>query len=353
MFEDYPDLAQTDEEAQGRFERTRGVDPFPQIPPALLNSADLYDYVRSAGILHPFDLSKLKSASYEAGIKGRCIWWDDKGKRQSINLGVDAEEFILTANSIAFVQVEPIFRLPDYIALRFNLKITHVHRGILLGTGPLVDPGFVGRLLIPLHNLTTNNYRFKVGDGLIWIEFTKTSRLPNQEAGIEEPGQHLSRRGRYVRFPEDKKNRDPEQYLEKAAGNNPIRSSIPEAVRESTEASKESAKSAAEAKESAKHMYTIIRNFSLVGLSAVLIALLALWWSTWDLLQGSTSLVATTQQQLREEAEKREDQTKRLEGLEQTSRSIHDELQDLKRTLSEISAKIERQERGKPGVSGR
>lgn len=354
MLEDYPDLAQTDEEAQKRFEKARQVDPFPEIPPALLNSADVYDYVRLASILHPFDLSKLKSASYEAGIRGRCIWWDDKGRRQTKNLGKDADEFTLFANSIAFVQVEPKFRLPDYIALRFNLKITHVHRGILLGTGPLVDPGFVGRLLIPLHNLTTNEYRFKAGDGLIWIEFTKTSPLRNEEEpGMEQAGHRLSRRGKFVSFPEKKTDLDPEQYLEKAGGNNPIRSSIPEAVRESTEASKESAKSSAEAQKSAEHMYTIIRNFSLVGLAAVLIALVALWWSTWGLLQGATSLVTTAQQQLREEAEKRQDQAKRLEGLEQTNRSLRDELQDLKRRLSDISARFEKAEREKLGHSGR
>ena len=166
MLEDYANLALTDEEAQRRFERYRSVDPFPEIPPALLNSADIYDYVRMTSILHPFHRGDLKSGSYEAGIKGRCVWWDDKGIRQTINIREGADEFKLSANSIAFVQVEPKFRLPDYIVLRFNLKITHVHRGILLGTGPLVDPGFVGRLLIPLHNLTTSDYLFKMGDGL-------------------------------------------------------------------------------------------------------------------------------------------------------------------------------------------
>jgi len=347
MLEDYPNLApiDNDEESQRRFERARGVDPFPEIPPALLNSADIYDYVRMAGILHPFHPEKLKSGSYEAGIKGRCIWWDDEAKRHSINLGKDADEFTLFANSIAFVQVEPKFRLPDYIALRFNLKITHVHRGILLGTGPLVDPGFVGRLLIPLHNLTTNPYRFKVGEGLIWIEFTKTSPLPNQEAGMEQAAQHLSRRREYVRFPEKKKNFAPEQYLEKAASNNPIRSSIPEAVRESKEASvssarysEESANSAKGAEKSAERMYTFVMGASAAGLAVLLIALVGLWLTTWSLLQDANGVVVAAQQQLREEAEKRQSQTKQLERLEQTNRLLHEELQVLKKRLSDIAS---------------
>ena len=179
-FEDYPDCAKTDDEAARRFELTESIDPFPDIQPSLLNSADVHDYVRMTGMLYPFDANPkyLKSASYEAAISGQCIWWDAKGDQFEVQLKKDGDEFLLQANSIAFVQVAPHFRLPDYIALRFNLKITHVHRGILLGTGPLVDPGFVGRLLIPLHNLTTNPYRFRFGEGLIWVEFTKTSIYP-------------------------------------------------------------------------------------------------------------------------------------------------------------------------------
>jgi hypothetical protein len=47
--------------------------------------------------------------------------------------------------------------------------------GPLLGTGPLVDPGFRGKLLIPMHNLTASDYELATKEALIWIEFTKTT----------------------------------------------------------------------------------------------------------------------------------------------------------------------------------
>ncbi len=34
-----------------------------------------------------------------------------------------------------------------------------VYKGLLLGTGPIVDPGFVGKLYIPLHKLLQINTR--------------------------------------------------------------------------------------------------------------------------------------------------------------------------------------------------
>ncbi|MDP9316476.1 MAG: hypothetical protein M3R24_37430, partial [Chloroflexota bacterium] len=149
-------FAQNDAEADQRFRRYKSVDPLKTVLPALLNSADIYDYVAKTGMLYPFDASGLKSASYEVNLLGKCVIWDEGGNKQKITIS-KGDEFKLPKNSIAFVQVEPFIRLPDYIALRFNLKITHVYRGLLLGTGPLVDPGFEGPLYIPLHNLTTND----------------------------------------------------------------------------------------------------------------------------------------------------------------------------------------------------
>src|SRR5205809_514104 len=126
MFADYPEIAQDDAEAEARFQGAQRVDPFPDIPPSLLNSADITDYVRVTGMIAPFHLDKLKSASYEAAIAGRCMWWDERREWKEVRLEKPGDKFVLQANSISFVQVEPKFRLPDFIVLRFNLKIKHV-----------------------------------------------------------------------------------------------------------------------------------------------------------------------------------------------------------------------------------
>jgi deoxycytidine triphosphate deaminase len=182
-----------DAEAANRAEHFRNLDPFEnKIPRALLSEEHIKDYVRVTGMLCPFypnDESRLKAASYEAWPL-RFIRWDEHGKKIITNF-VSQEErrryeacgYELPANSITFVQIESKIRLPNYIALRFNLRITHVHRGLLLGTGPLVDPGFAGDLLIPLHNLTSEPYRMKAG--VIWIEFTKTSARSSPSAEFE------------------------------------------------------------------------------------------------------------------------------------------------------------------------
>ena len=110
--------------------------------------------------------------------------------------------------------------------MRFDLKIMNVHRGILLGTGPVVDPGFEGHLLIPLHNLTTNVYSFKEDETFVWVEFTKIS--PNYRWDPSRFILHANRglHDQYKPFPTEKKYMTEWDYLYQAHPG-PIRSSIP------------------------------------------------------------------------------------------------------------------------------
>jgi deoxycytidine triphosphate deaminase len=218
--------AETEVDAEQRYNRYRDIDPFLDIDAALLNSAHISDYVAATGMIVPFveDDKHLKSASYGVALRGRCIYWDGNGEKKDFILSdvpIEGYEDIphqrsiaLDRNSIAFVTLEPTFRLPEYIALRFNLTIREVYRGLLLGTGPLVDPGFKGKLSFPLHNLTDNAYNLQAGEEIVWVEFTKVSRLPRWRASTPTTNAQL---GTFFGFPPRKLERkDVADYLNHA-----------------------------------------------------------------------------------------------------------------------------------------
>ena len=247
------DFARGDDEARNRAFFFKELDPFPDLPAALLSSEHISDYVRVTGLIHPFDPSedRLKPASYEVRAQ-RFIRWDDDGRKVITEVkGNDTYE--LPENSIVFVQIESKIRLPDYIALRFNLRIKHVHRGLLLGTGPLVDPGFGGELLIPLHNLTSKKYEIKVEEGIIWIEFTKTSH--NYDKWPPQKGKFSSIQSHKTDVPFS-------IYFERANNNNPIQSSIPAAVKDARELAKS-------ADSSARKAVRTNRLFASIGILAI------------------------------------------------------------------------------------
>lgn len=221
------ELPANDEKARNRYEKYATQDPYPEIESALLNSADIFNYVAKTGMIFPFNVEKLRGATYDVGLKGTAIWWDEEKKEEHVQELVNPGDFFeLKPNSIAFITLEPFFRIPSYLVLRFNLRVTHVYKGLLLGTGPIVDPGFVGRLSIPLHNLTANTYKFTVGDDIIQMEFTKLS--PNKawadniqrETGLYK--RNWIKPGRTVR-----------EYLTRALSNSSetaIKSSIPDEI---------------------------------------------------------------------------------------------------------------------------
>lgn len=138
-----------------------------------------------------------------------------------------------------------------------------MHRGLLVGTGPLVDPGFRGKLLIPLHNLTLDAYEIRGDEGLIWVEFTKTSFKPEDEVkeGTQEALDAWESR---------KNNMTPAAYFEKANNNRPICSSIPAAIAETRIRSRQAEEAAKEAAASSKRRARSYQILSAIGAITIL-----------------------------------------------------------------------------------
>jgi deoxycytidine triphosphate deaminase len=301
-----PWQTEPEEAAQERFERFRSLDPYPDIAPALLNSADIIDYVRETGMIRPFLLENLKSASYEIPLIGSWIFWgQDQEVATVFEIRSPEDEVVLPPNQIAFVSPEMKFRIPDYIALRFNLRIRHIHRGLLLGTGPLVDPGFEGRLVIPLHNLTANEYRLRGGRGLVWLEFTKLSPNPRWHRR-RVPGGRPGQEGEYHEFPPDKKNLPPLYYLARAHPG-PIRSIVPNVVRQARDlaaAASQSAdgahRDATDAARQATQAQSTLRRYGFWGALGLIVALATVLLSVWMLLQDTNAVLEDTRREVQE-----------------------------------------------------
>lgn len=306
--------ATSDDDAKDRAQKWRHVDPFPAILPALLNAADIRDYVAATGMLYPFKddqtakTEKLKPASYEVDLLGDYVLFDEEGQRRTGHIA-EGDEFRLPSNSIAFVTLEPEFRLPQYIALRFNLRITHVYRGLLLGTGPLIDPGFTGRLSIPLHNLTTNDYALHGGEGLIWVEFTKLS--PEENAPKHPPEDYPSRAAAAIPVPElpaEKKNKNVAYYLRRAEPHRPVRSGIPAATAAAEEAARE-------AQDETRRFRRRLDVSGLVGLAGVVALLISFWTLISDTNERLNSVPPGTTDQVRELEQEVQDLERQIDDL--------------------------------------
>ncbi len=303
------DFAQTSADAALRFAKYKSTDPLPDVAPALLNTADLLAYIALTGMIWPFGsdpaqpANTLKPASCAVAAGGLYVYWTDPADGSSRPRKVtgdlkDRDVLALERNSIVYLTLAPEFRLPDYIAARFNLKIRDIYRGLLVGTGPLVDPGFTGRLSIPIHNLTSNQYELVAGEPLVWMEFTKLS--PNERWNPRHKRPVAAPETAYVPFPENKgRRRDIYDYLRHANADQPIRSSIPELVgqtQKSAQAAQELAQASVEAATALERRFT---RFGVIGLVATIVAVAALVIATLTVIASAQSTDDTVRDSFR------------------------------------------------------
>ncbi len=273
-------------EPEKKYAQYRKQDPFPEIGDALLNSVDIVKYCMTVGMITPFKIEEVKGVTYTCHFSGKYFYWDGKADNLVKKTEEDDPDLLLRPNSITYLEIDEMFRVPDYLIIRYNLQVNHVYKGLLLGTGPIVDPGFVGRLYIPLHNLTSNEYRVKKGAPLITLEFTKVGR--NREGAIwpEVMKETLDFTSLHHQPEEIKAGRDFDFYLRKALigkelfrktkDNICVGSSIPEKIQSAEESAKVAEESAKQSEKSLSSIKKFLYGIGLAGGIALIIAVAAL-----------------------------------------------------------------------------
>lgn len=285
-------------------------DPFPGIPSALLNSADIEAYQDKLGIFERdhFSRNRLKPASYELLLTGEVFRW----KKGQLNFDrtelSENQPYMVEPNEIVFISLGTKIKLPHYLAMRFNLTISMVHRGLLLGTGPLVDPGFEGNLLIPLHNLTSSVLPLTKGMSFIWVEITKVSPYPPLD-GVHQ--------NELVEFPKDKKDRKPLKYFERANGNLPISSILRETY------------------EQVSDLQSKMRRVAILGVLAGAVSIAGLIFAGITLYIDSSQLVKSAQGEILDRTEEkisnlRKDTEEQVEALKEEYKSLRLEMEKMR-----------------------
>lgn len=279
-----------------KYEKYKETDPFPEIGDALLNSVDIVKYCVTTAMINPFDITCVKGVTYTCHFSGTYYYWSGNEANPIKITQKDNPELTLRPNSITYLEISEMFRVPDYLIIRYNLQVNHVYKGLLLGTGPIVDPGFVGRLYIPLHNLTSNEYRIKRNAPLITLEFTKVGRNKAASDGICAEDEAIWPKhekcafdfsGIHHQVERIEAGRDFDRYLHKALiGNELFRkttdnlcvgSSIPERIESAEKAALSAKESAKKSENSLTFARNILFGIGIVGFLSIMATLIGIF----------------------------------------------------------------------------
>lgn len=290
-----------------KYAEYKSKDPFPKVGEALLNSVDLLMYLLKVGIVEPFDVNKLKGVTYQCTFSGEAHRFNQDSKRmEEINLD-DTNELVLEKNSITYLKIEEKFHVPEYMVLRFNLSVSNAYKGLLLGTGPIVDPGFEGNLFIPLHNLTGNEYVIKKGAPLIRVEFTKLSRhieWKNKKKNLfpllNPITKSTPRNANFSKFFEAALlDSDDKKFFTNGDATS-VRSSIPDMISSSAKQAEEARENAKTAADTVEVIQKKIRNWSWFGAVGVALTAITIIFSVFGLIDNANSRYDSMVQEIKD-----------------------------------------------------
>lgn len=265
------------------------------VMPGMLSSSHIDYYVQKYGIIENYEKACLGSASYHMRVGENVLTWSEVekvefvlGKTEDRNRNIRTS-VTLRPNSLTFLTTIEEFKLPKDIIARFNLKSKWVHLGLLLGTGPIVDPQLHARLLIPVHNFSNQPVTMNYGQEFISVEFTKTL----------DPGSMLPLdNGEFTNYVENPNwNFDFHKYRERIA-NKEVESSVQSQFQKNNEQIKASTSTIEEMKEKFEATIEAIkkkneealersRKVSLWTLIGAFVALASLAFTTWQLIDST------------------------------------------------------------------
>src|SRR6266496_697767 len=149
-------------------------DPDEKSPPGLLLSDRIEFYREKVNLIFPYNRDYLRPASYTLHAGCEYVISKSAGDLEYGDLA-EKGKVVIPPNGLIYIRFFEEVNIPHYLIARFNLRVTQVYRGLLLGTGPQVDPGFSGYLGCPIHNFTDTDKTIVFFDDLITIDFEKTT----------------------------------------------------------------------------------------------------------------------------------------------------------------------------------
>lgn len=126
-------------------------------------------YKKGDILIAPFDEDQVQAASYDlrVGEQGATTTG-----RKLVNIKEVGYLAIEPGDFAILITLEELKLGPQYSA-RFGLRSKYARKGLIATTGPQVDPGYHGRLIIGLTNLTPKSVTLPYKDDLLTVEFHK------------------------------------------------------------------------------------------------------------------------------------------------------------------------------------
>jgi len=128
-------------------------------------------------IIEPFSEKQIQPATYDLRVGNQGATTTSK---KIVNIK-ETGYLLLAPGDVGVVTVLEEIRMGLQYSGRFGLRSKYARKGLIATTGPQIDPGYHGRLIVAITNLTPKNVSLPYKDDFISVEFHR----------LEEPAKKL------------------------------------------------------------------------------------------------------------------------------------------------------------------
>ncbi|HDY87664.1 MAG TPA: dCTP deaminase [bacterium] len=126
--------------------------------------------------IEPFEENQIQAASYDLRIGKQGATASEK---KLVNIE-DKGYLLLKPGDFGIITALEILHFNPQHVGRFGLRSKYARRGLIATTGPQIDPGYRGRLIVGLTNPTPNSITLPYKDDFLTVEFHKLEKPSTQ-----------------------------------------------------------------------------------------------------------------------------------------------------------------------------
>lgn len=146
----------------------------------VLSKDDIAKRCQEMALIEGYCDENIQACSYDLRM-GSQYYYYQKEDGDTVNIWYlnEGESLKIPPNSICYVITEEKVNMPQDLTASISLSFGLIKRGVMLAAQPPYDPGYQGKTVALLHNLSNKTVTIKRGEHILNIVFTRLCKRVN------------------------------------------------------------------------------------------------------------------------------------------------------------------------------
>ena len=142
----------------------------------VLSKKDIRSRCELFNLITPWQEKCIQTCSYDMTFSGEYYYYNPKdGNRVNVRMLQPYEKLMIPAEAICYVLTEESVTMPNDLTASISLAFGLIKKGVMLANQPPYDPGYSGKTVALIHNLSDEPIEIEKGQHILNMVFEKLS----------------------------------------------------------------------------------------------------------------------------------------------------------------------------------